>query len=179
MGVDMTVRVFKYDPSDNFYHEISLYVPRDKYNKYYYDEKGNKHEYTDKYAPVPVYSGRNTEMFDGMKDGDEINGYGYFPWRPVVLPSFEPEVRKELSELPNKYYYDVNEISLVGFECYIKTHPEVVDYEKDWGDNEDNSMKENPLKDLFKDICSYITLADYHSWISTWEDYKVVFYFDC
>ena len=37
-------------------------------------------------------------LISGMKEGDETDGYGDFPWTPIALSSLEPKLRKNIEE---------------------------------------------------------------------------------
>lgn len=176
MGVDIHVRVTKYDEKTNLYREISLFVKRRPEEKY--------HPGTPDFVRVDPYSGRNYEMFEGMKDGDDTDGFGFFPWTGIKLNSYEEDFRNEIKEkMSSCGYYDFYEISLIEMENYLLKHPTVVDYDSElWAicDTVPNPkpMKENPIKDLYDDIHNYIYFAE-DGWVNSFSDYKIVFYFDC
>ena len=169
MGVDIHIKLFKYDRENNIYDKITLY---------YWDYKKGKHE------EVYIFSGRNSEMFDGMMHGDEVDGYGYFPTTSIALNSLlEPE-RKEYERLMKiQGCYDFCEINLAEMALYCKRHPEVTDYDVEWNDEDPNFVKpkkKNPICDLYDEIIQYLKFAD------EWEFdflplsyYKVIIYFDC
>ena len=178
------MRIAKYDNDTNKYHEVCLYRNRNKYEKYEYDDKGNKTKITDPYIRASCYSGRNSEMFNGMKEGDETDGYGDFPWYPIRLNSLEDTFKEDIEKYMNiSGYYDFYEITLSEMAFYLERHPKVADYDangKEWDDYWDKKgpkpEKTNPIKYLFENICSYIDFAEFFYSI---EDYKVIFYFDC
>ena len=184
MGRDIHVRIAKYDDNTNKYTEVCLYRLRNKYEKINYDNEGNKIEITDPYIRASCYSGRNSEMFEGMKDGDEADGYGDFPWYPVRLNSLEESFKEDIEKKMNTSgYYDFYEISLPEMALYLEKHPKVTDYDvsdREWDNYWDKKgpkpEKTNPIKYLFENICSYIDLAEY---FYSMGDYKVIFYFDC
>lgn len=174
MGRDIHIRVTKYDENDNLYHEIALFRTPTQYEKKY-----NKSDELIKASP---YSGRHSEMFDGMIHGDEIDGYGIFPWCGVKWNSYEENFRNEIKEKTDiTGYYDFHEISLAEMKAYVLEHPFVVDYdadEEEW-DPKNKPLKPNPIGELFKNIMQYVNFCE-DLWITgSLTDYKVVFYFDC
>lgn len=189
MGADIHVRVYKYNRSTNFYDEIKIYrkrKPGDRSFEKFDPETGETIPWKDDYRPVYIDVGRDSEMFDGMKSGDEKDGYGNFPMTTLTLESFNPEARAKLEELKRTQgYYDFFEISLAEMKLYIMEHPFVADYDAEWEDEDfkkplkDAPHKNNPIASLFLDIYSYIYIAE-----NCWMDdplsfYKVVFYWDC
>lgn len=166
MGRDIYVRILKYNESTNFYEEIALY----------------KKSYTNKeYYKVEPYEYRNYEMFDGMKAGNDEDGYGQFPWSFVKLNSYCDDFRNEINEMmKTSGYYDFHEISLSALESYVVKHPFVTDYDvnDEEFDYKNPPKKENPIKFLFEKIVSYISFIDYLE-IEVFDNYKIVFYFDC
>ena len=170
MGVDITVRVFKYDDKENHYKELKLYRPG---VEYHYTEKGEKIIDNPDFERVPVYDGRNSEMFDGMKDGDSVDGYGYFPSSSIKLNALEESAREEIEKKMNTAgYYDFSEINLAEMRVYLLEHPTVV--EKGY-----KPQKENPIQDLFKSICAFCSFADNWDWsFAPLSAYKVVYYFN-
>ena len=175
MGMDLTVRILKYNEETNFYEELKLFRQANKYD--YSSDSG--------LVKVEVYPGRNSEMFEGMRDGDRIDGYGYFPWTRIKLNSLEPELRKEIEELQNtEGYFDFKEISFAEMELYLLTHPTVVDYDSDkwddWKNTDPKPQMENPIKsNIYERILSYISLAENcYMDFTSFSDYKIIFYFD-
>ena len=175
MGIDIHVRVTKYNKEKNIYEEIALFR---KVNR---PERSFDKNYP--FETVSIYDGRDYEMFDGMKDGDDIDGYGYFPWTDIKLNSYEENFRNEIKEKmenKDKYgYFDFYEISLPLMKLYTNEHPKVVDYNYEYDDEKDKVMKVNPIVNLYDKILSYIDFADEDFFLATLDDYKVVFYFDC
>ena len=188
MGVDLNIKVYKYNAKSNLYDELVIYRRRKPDEKFKgYDEKGNGIPYEDDYRPLYIEAGRDYEMFEGMKDGDELDGYGVFPRTAIALNSFNPEAKAELEEYMNKGYgYDFCEVSLAEMKLYVNEHPTVVDYDSPaWNDDDfhkvgsERPQKANPIKRLYEDIYNYIWIAE-DCWM--WEPlsyYKVVFYWDC
>ena len=135
MGVDIHVKVLKYNEKDNLYHELKLYIKEeDEYNKVY------------------IYNGRNREMFDGLTDRSYDEGYGYFPaTNGVRLNSLEPTIRKEIEEA-QEYCYGFRETTLADMKNYLNEHPEVLDYDAHWDEDtyaksfEEKPHKTNPIK---------------------------------
>lgn len=179
MGCDMFVRVLKYDEKSNYYTELQLFKPGETYH---YTEKGEKIVDDPDYEKVSVYSGRDTEMFDGMKDGDNVDGYGYFPWSACKVNSYDPVFKKEIEKKQGTQgYYDFYEINLAEMKAYVLEHPTVVDYDVEWDDKKEGfekPQKDNPITELYERICSFISFADWMWNYNSLSDYKVVFYFN-
>lgn len=175
MGVDINIRLLKYNENTNLYKEIALYRKSSSHEKY-------PNDYPEM-VKVPVYDGRDYEMFDGMKDGDEIDGYGIFPWCAMRLNSYEEDFRNEMIEKQsnrNLGYFDFYEISLAEMRIYTLEHPQVVDLDAEYNDKSDSkAYKPNPIVALFERIISYISFAEPWGMEDALSDYKVIFYFDC
>ena len=168
MGVDIHVKVLKYNEEDNLYHELKLYTK----------EK-------DEYKKVYIYNGRNSEMFDGLMNRNCEDGYGYFPASRVRLNSLEPTIRKEIEEAQN-YCYGFSETTVADMKNYLNEHPEVIEYDTHWDEDdfnkpfEEKPHKTNPIKYLYDEICEYIRFADWtFEFTDRLSEYKIIFYFDC
>ena len=182
MGQDIHVHVAKYNEKTNLYDELVLYKPGEEYH---YDSELNKIIDNPDFQRVHIYNKRDDEMFDGMKDGDENDGYGHFPWIPIRFNSLEPSFRDRIkSKTSIVGCYDFYEINLADMKNYLHDHPIVVDYDSElWEDYEKDKRfkprKDNPIEGLYKEICNYIFFADNDwDWIPL-SSYKVIFYFDC
>lgn len=183
MGVDIHIHICKYNPEDNFYHELSLYRPRDEDEKYNYDKEGNKILVKDKYIRISPYDARNSEMFDGMTHGDTENGYGCFPAYSIAFNSLEPNFREEIKKKTKILgFYNFNEISFADFKNYLNEHPTVVDYDSDewetWKNTEPKPQKKNPLNDLFDYCVNYANFAEKYGMFAPYSQYKILFWFD-
>ena len=184
MGRDIHVRVALYNEETNKYEELKLFRKRNKYEKYKYDEKGNKIEITNPLIQASIYNGRNSEMFDGMKDGDETDGYNEFPWTYIKMNSLEDELKEDIEKKMNiTGYFDFYEITLADMALYLEENPTVTDYDSDiwddWKAGDSRPQKTNPIKHLYQEICDYAKIADWLSWESVpLSAYKVIFYFD-
>lgn len=183
MGKDIHVRLTKLNKETNLYEELALYKPG---IEYHYDKEGNKIIDNPNFQKIYIYDGRNYEMFDGMKEGDEIDGYGNFPWTSINLNSLEPKLKKEIEEKQNiQGYFDFYETTLADIKLYLYKHPTVVNYEaeeEEWEEQEKQNKKPrkiNPIQHLFQNICDYGYFADNWNWgIEPLSVYKVLFYFD-
>ena len=184
MGVDIHVHICKYNPEDNFYHELSLYRLRGEDEKYdYYDEGGNPIPAEDRYKRISPYNGHNSEMFDGMRNGNKENGYGYFPAYSIPLNSLEPKLREEIKKKIETFgFYDFCEVSFSDFKNYLIEHPTVVDYDSDewdtWESTKPQPKKENPLKYLFECCLTYTNFAERFGMSEPYSRYKILFWFD-
>ena len=179
----MHVRIAKYNKETNLYDELVLYRPGETYH---YTETGEKVIDDSKYERVPIYTGRNSEMFSGMKEGDETNGYGDFPWTAIALSSLEPKLRKNIEEYMNSSgYFDFYELTLADMKLYLNDHPTVSDYDADnekwdmyWENKGPRPQKSNPIQGLYENICNYISFADeWYGW-NLFSSYKIIIYFD-
>lgn len=187
MGIDIHVEITKYNKDTNYYEPLQLYRLRKENEKFTFNpENGEKVPIEDKYIEVYPYTQRNTEMFEGMKNGDSIDGYGCFPWSSVAFNSLEPSYVNELRKKTASYdYFDFHEITLAEFKVYTLEHPRVTDYDIDNELFEEckkrgiTPKKKNPLCDLFEDLCNYCKLTDNWDWnFDPLSYYKVIFYFD-
>lgn len=165
MGVDIHTYLCKYDQNDNLWHELKLY---------------RKDKEKEKYKKVPVYTGRDSEMFSAMLN-EEKDDYGLFPCANIPVLSLDEELRKKVRE-EGKYCYGFREILLSDIKCYLKDHPTVTDYEEDWSDwkpGDSKPKKINPIKYLFDSCCSYGEFAEGLSFgIDPLSRYKLLYWFD-
>lgn len=163
MGVDIHLKLCKYDPADNLWHELKLY-------------RKEKNEY----KRVYLYEGRNSEMFAAMQN-EEQDSYGHFPFASIPLLSLDEELRAEIKEA-KEYCYGFSEVLLSDIKYYLKDHPTVVDYDEDWGDwkeGDPKPEKTNPIKYLFESCCAYGEFAEGWSFgIDTYSRYKLLYWFD-
>ena len=178
--MDIHVRIAKYNKETNFYDELVLYKPGEEYH---YDEEGNKIIDNPDFKKVHIYTGRDSEMFDGMKHGDEVDGYGEFPWVPVRLNSLEPSLRADIEDKISKEghytgYFDFYELSLADMKLYLHDHPTVADYYVTVEEDEPTPQKDNPIQALYEDIYNYASIADDMIMWENLSSYKVIFYFD-
>ena len=157
MGVDIHLKLCKYDSMDNLWHELKLY---------------RKDKEKNEYKKIYLYEGRNSEMFAAMQNEEEDN-YGHFPCADIPLLSLDEELRKEIKE-DKKYCYGFNEILLSDLKYYLKDHPTIVDY-----DDPDMSTRINPIKYLYDSCCSYAEFAEGWSFgINPYSRYKLLYWFD-
>lgn len=169
MGMDIHIKLFKYDNERNQFKKLTLYR---------WDYK------TGEYKEVYIYTGRNSEMFNGMTDGgSDSDGYGYFPASSIKLNSlFDPDREEIEKDMKATGFFDFNEINLAEMALYCKEHPRVVDYDVTWHNEDPNFVKptkDNPICDLYKEICQYAAFADNWNWdFSPLSEYKIIFYFD-
>lgn len=183
MGVDIHIRVTKYNEKTNLYEELVLYM---RGEEYHYDNEGNKVIDNPDFKRIPVYEGRNSEMFEGMLHGDEKDGYGDFPSFVIAFNSLEPKLRADIEEKKKiAGYYDFYELTLADMAFYLTKHGLVTDYNADWDDYETGKapkpLKVNPIKYLFDDICKYIEFAEggWSNYYNELSRYKIIYYFDC
>lgn len=163
MGVDIHLKLCKYDPEDNLWHELKLYRK----------EK-------DRYKEVYLFEGRNSEMFAAMQN-EEQDSYGLFPCAEIPLLSLDEELKAKVEEA-KEYCYGFAEVSLSDMECYLYKHPTVVDYDGDWEDwkeGDPKPEKPNPIKSLFDSCCAYGEFAEgWHFGIDPYSRYKLLYWFD-
>lgn len=176
MGKDIHVHLAKHNRETNLYEELILYKPGEEYH---YNEFGDKIVDNPNIKRVPLYNQRNYEMFNGIMDGDNIDGYGIFPRTSIDLNSLEPNFKKEIEDIINtEGYFDFYETNLADMKLYLNEHPIVVDYDGEWEEGV-KSQKTNPIKYLYDNICSYGYFADDWSWdIEPLSSYKIIFYFN-
>ena len=167
MGADLHVRILKYNPKTRFYDELKLFR---------LDEEDKN-----VYNTVYIDAGRDSEMFDGMTDGEAgDNDYDVFPLFSIRIESYEENFKNEIETYQSTFgYYNFYEINLSDYKSYLLEHPTVIDYGKNCDvEVEKMPRKENPLGALFKKIVQYAAFADEDSWITPLSEYKVIFFFD-
>ena len=186
MGVDIHIKLYKYNKETNLYEKLALYKTRAK-ESYRYNEKGEIVETfpVGSYEEIYIDVGRDREMFDGLCNLDEDN-YGIFPSTYVAYNSFEEKAVKELKEEEESFgCYDFSEVSLADIGVYLSQYPTVIDYESlDWDSwdelkEEEKPRKTNRIKYFYEEICKYAHFADWEFEYSPLSRYKIVFYFDC
>lgn len=174
MGKDIHIEIVKYNKATNFYEPIKLYREV-KPNETSYDTDKNG------FREVWIDVGRDYEAWEGMKDGSNEDGYGFFPWDSINYRSLDPTFAEKIKNEATNGCFDFYEINLSDFKLYLNEHPTVVDYNVDWDslENDDSKpRKENPIKYIFEAVESYISVADWnYNWTSS-SYYKVIFYFD-
>lgn len=183
MGMDIHIRIAKYNSATNLFEEIRLYRPGETYK---YNEKGEKIVIDPNFERVWIDAGRDYEMFEQIKEGteDENGNSIYFPSYSVAFNSLEENFKNDLLELYNSIgFFDFSEINLADFAYYCNEHPTVVDYDDDkyeWGvSDKPKPTKKNPLIDLFQQIINYISIYEAYHWVDEpLRYYKVIFYFD-
>ena len=184
MGIDIHVKIVKYNTEDNYYHELSLYRLRDPDEKIEYNADGEPVNTASPFIRISPYDCRDYEMFEGMNSESSSEGYGIFPSTTIALGSLEPELRAEMiKEMEEIGVYGFQEISFADLENYLHTHPTVVDFDAEEGENwkggDPKPQKENPIKELFESCINYTTFAEKYVWISApYSYYKILFWFD-
>lgn len=187
MGMDIHVELYEYNKEDNLFHRLAMYQPR-KEESWYYNAAGVKQILpVGSLKSVSIYTARNQEMFDGMKDGDETDGYGWFPWVDIAINSLDEESAKKIQEKSNlEGYFDFYELSLADMKIYCDQHKKVADYDakeefwdKHWNKGAPKPIKPNPIIDLYETICQYAHFASWKFEYNPLSYYKVIFYFDC
>lgn len=174
MGKDIHIKITKYNKKTNLYEPIKLYrkVKPDE-TSYETDENG--------FREVDIDVGRDYEAWEGMEDGNDEDGYGFFPWDSINYLSLDPAFAEDLKKEVTNFCFDFYEINLSEFKLYLNEHPTVVDYDANWENlnyNDPKPQKENPIKYIFEAIQSYISVADWsYMWIPD-SHYKIIFYFD-
>lgn len=158
MGVDIHIRICKYNKEDNLFHELAIYRK---------EEAG--------YIKISPFEGRNSELFEILGDEED------FPHADLLLDSLEDNLKKDIKE-DMDWCYGFYEITFSDMKCYLKDYPTVVDYDADWECWEQGGpkpQKENPVSWFFKDILSYTEFAE--GWTFGFEPlsrYKLLYWFD-
>lgn len=182
MGMDIHVRVAKYNVETNLYEELQLFRKR-KPNEKEYDYKTGEPLPWNDFKEIHIWLGRDYEMFDGMRDGTKEDGYGYFPWTSINFASLESSFAEKIKKkMSCEGMFDFKEITLADMYNYLYNHPTVVDYnierEEDWKPGNPEPQKENPIKYVMEEIKSFISIADEDFDWMPWSYYKIIFYFD-
>ena len=161
MGVDIHVRVIKYDEESRKWKDLPLFR----------SDKGD-------IKRVSPYEGRWGELFDILQGKEYVDDtYVNFPSYSIDKGSLDKKLRKTIEQYEVFGCYGFAEINLVEMENYVLKHPKAYDHDADW--EEGVQYKENPVKDFFDRIINYIDFAD---WTFDWARrsyYKIIFFFDC
>ena len=165
MGVDIHVRLIKYDPSDNLWHELKLY-------------RKEKEEY----KKVPLFEGRNSELFGIITNEENEDDFGIFPCADIPLLSLDEELRKDIDS-HREWCYDFKEVLLSDMKYYVEKYPTIPDYDVDWGNDwkygDPKPQKDNPVKWFYDDCISYASFAEgWHFGIDPYSRYKLLYWFD-
>ena len=169
MGVDIHFYITKYNKEKNIFEEIALYTA----------EAG-------KYKKVPVFIGRNYEMFDILRNKTIIDKID-FPSAPIVCNSLEEELKNTIKKyIGDKEdftsFYSFLEVNLADLKNYVNTCPTMVnlDYDSEEEETENNKKyKTNPVKFLYDEIINYINFADFSFDFTPYSYYKILYFFDC
>ncbi len=180
MGKDIHIKICKYNIETNLFEKVSLFRLRGEYEQHDYDAEGKSIPVTSPYIEVPVYDGRDSELFEILSAVTLDDDFGYFPSAPISISSLAPDLAKEVREKEKTLgYFDFREINLADMYNYLKDNPTVPDWDN-WDEKEDSCKpKENPVSDLFKDICEYIKFTDYFRELAILSRYKIIYWFDC
>lgn len=170
MGVDIHVYVYKYNEDDNKFHRLKLYSTDSN---------------TGELKEIYIFNGRNSEMFSALQNNEEDN-YGFIPCRHIRINSLADAEQKELRNYMNASgYYGFSEISFYALRQYIREHPQVKDYDEYWEEDENGKSIPvyctNPIKMLVDEIGYFIEFTSrYGVWSEAeYDDYKVIYFFDC
>lgn len=169
MGADIHLYICKYNPEDNLFHELCLY-----------------HKIEGDYKKVPIYDGRDYEMFDAINNKSNYKDFGIFPHSPIAFNSLEPQLRKivEHDIFEEIGTYGDGEVTFSDLLIYVNNHPTVFDYEADWEASDleigdPKPQKINPIKTLYETCIHYTEFAE--KW-GVMEDslsrYKILYWFD-
>lgn len=170
MGVDIHFYITKYNKEKNVFEEIALYTA----------EAG-------KYKKVPVFFGRNYDMFDILKNRTIIDNVE-FPCVYIACNSLEEKlkniIKKYIGEEGEEFTgcYGFSEINLADLKNYVNTCPTMVnlDYDSEEEETENNKKyKTNPVKFLYDTIINYIIFADFSFDFTPCSYYKILYFFDC
>ncbi len=157
MGVDIHVRIVKFDKENEKFKEI----------KTYHRTKDGKFEMTD------PYPGRNSELFDYLSGREDEN----FPSYPLSCACLPKELISEIKNYKECVgYYSFCEANLADIHLYLKNYPKVLDYDAEWENNK-KVYKDNPVKAFIERIESYIDIAD-EWWYEPLSAYKILYWFD-
>lgn len=155
MGRDITLYLTKLNRDTGKYDWIRLYRDRD----------GEK-------VLAPVYSGRNSELFNIMsnRSDEDID----LKTGCIVKASLDPELIKKIDEA-SEYCYDFRETTLADMKIACYQTPLVRDYDSE----DEHAMKKNPLDELIHICYLYLDFADpYGNWYGLDSDIKLIYWFD-
>lgn len=153
MGVDIHLRVCYWDRFKHSYEEIKLY-----------------RKDGDQFKLIPLFSGRNSELFDYLNGAE-----GDLPFKGIDLEdsTLPKELHDEISECKNiTGYYDFFEINLADLKLYFNKHPKA----RDW-DEEDEIYKDHPIKYFIELIESILSVANV--WFDFYSEIRIFYWFDC
>lgn len=139
------------------YERLHLYGKADEYHK------GEKYQDIDFWP----YNGTHDvfSLLGTASRADEyetIDGIGY--GNPGNLSE---EVQKIIESFDDDSI--VRYITLADLKIEIMTHPKVLDWDSNWGEDEKCKYKENPLIDFFNRVKSFVDWAVEN----TWEEYTL------
>lgn len=169
MGIDIHFYITKYNKEKNIFEEIALYSAE-----------------TGKYKKVPVFIGRNYEIFDILRNKIIIDNIE-FPYADIAYNSLEEKLKNTIEGYIGKEgeftgFYDFSEVNLADLKNYVDTCPTMInyDYDNDEKEIEDNKKyKINPVKILYDEIINYINFADLSFDFTPYSYYKILYFFDC
>ena len=155
MGVDIHVRILKYD--DGEWKPVWLY-------------KKNK---DDVFVKVQPYNYRNYELFEILQGESE---YDDIANRWIDEKSLPAETKEEIEHCKD-WCYGFNEINLADLRVYYLKHPLVKDYDVEW-ENDIPVLKTNPIGHFIDDIVNYVDFEDDFTLIHGDSCVKIIYWFD-
>lgn len=175
MGVDIHVKLYKYNKDSNLFNEITLFKRSETDASMWGVKKGDM-------IKVSVFNGRNHELFNILQNKMDYNSVD-FPCDNININSYDENEKEDLHNILNeKFYFNYSEVSLADMKIYCLQEPKVVDYDAEWGEDwkqgDPEPMKDNPVIGFFDDIVQYIYFADEDFAFNPLSYYKVVYYFD-
>ena len=147
MGVDIHVKITKYNEKTGIWEQINLYQK---------DEKGN-------FSSVSPYPFRNSELFGILSDEHD----DHFPIHTLTTwTNYDKETQEEFELAHEDFgYYGWGWFNLAEVDLYLQKHPKVRDWDYEEDDFEENGWKNNPVKYFIDLITAYLDLADpYWDW---------------
>lgn len=160
MGVDIHTYLCKYDPEDNLWHELKLY-------------RKNGEEFKE----VPIFDGRNSELFEILQNDNFIYNIGDFPSTVIAPLSLEPGFRDRVDQ-DQKYCYGFSEVLLSDMKYFAKDYPTIPDYEVEPDEWNSQPRKKNPVKGFYETCVDYASFADAWFDFTPLSRYKLLYWFD-
>ena len=156
MGVDIHVRVLKYEDSE--WKPVWLYKNVDGVFK-----------------RIPPYDTRWSELFEILA------GEGQYEDIPTECLNEKdlPEETLKAYQDEKDWCYGFTEVNLADLQNYVLRHPLVKDYDVEWEDGEPVPLKDNPVKEFIEQIMNYIRFEDeYFLFSHSCSKIKIIFWFD-
>ena len=164
MGMDITVKILKWNRDLNIWEQVKLYT-----------KEGNE------FYIIDPYPFRNSELFSFLNDTTTNTLYQEeynVPTMPIQINTLPEDLKEEIFKKEKDCFFGFKEINLSDLKLYLSYAPKI----KYWDDFSGKDVyKDNPVKHFIEKIENYINLASFYKYKNldfVPSDIKILFWFD-